>query len=144
MTARVDPALVDRLSRAVQEALVEQATARARSGRSALTRAGQEALADSVLREQLQSRLDTEVRATVLGHVQRGGVPTAFDRVLATLYGNAAAELVREPRFDCMVALQRGELACVALDTVAGRVRQVPLDHPLLRCAEQIGINLGR
>ncbi len=97
-----------------------------------------------VLREQLQVRLDTEVRAAVLGHVQRGGAPTAFDRVLATLYGNAAAALVRERRFNRMVALQRGELTSVPLDTVSGRARSVPPDHPLLRCAEQIGIYLGR
>ncbi|HSB22509.1 MAG TPA: ATP-dependent 6-phosphofructokinase [Burkholderiaceae bacterium] len=96
------------------------------------------------LREQLQSRVATEVRATVLGHVQRGGAPTPFDRVLATLYGNAAAELVREQRFDQMVTLQRGALGSVPLDAVAGRARRVPSDHPLLRCAQQIGIFLGR
>ncbi|HSB99423.1 MAG TPA: 6-phosphofructokinase, partial [Burkholderiaceae bacterium] len=97
-----------------------------------------------VLREQLQARVATEVRATVLGHVQRGGAPTPFDRVLATLYGNAAAALVREQRFDRMVALQRGAMSSVALDAVAGRTRRVPLDHPLLQCAEQIGVCLGR
>jgi len=97
-----------------------------------------------VLREQLQARLATEVRATVLGHVQRGGTPTPFDRVLATHYGNAAAELVREQRFGTMVAWQRGAMTSVPLAAVAGRSRCVPLDHPLLRCAEQIGVCLGR
>jgi len=97
-----------------------------------------------VLREQLQARVDTEVRATVLGHVQRGGAPTPFDRVLATHYGNAAAALVREGRFGTMVAWQRGAMTSVPLAAVAGRSRCVPLDHPLLRCAEQIGICLGR
>jgi len=96
------------------------------------------------LREQLQAKVATEVRATVLGHVQRGGSPTPFDRVLATQYGTAAAALVRERRFDQMVTLQRGELGSVALESVAGRTRRVPLDHPLLRCAEQIGVCLGR
>lgn len=97
-----------------------------------------------VLRAQLQARLATEVRATVLGHVQRGGTPTPFDRVLATHYGNAAAELVREQRFGTMVAWQRGAMTSVPLAAVAGRSRCVPLDHPLLRCAEQIGVCLGR
>ncbi|HEX6019866.1 MAG TPA: ATP-dependent 6-phosphofructokinase [Burkholderiaceae bacterium] len=97
-----------------------------------------------VLREQLQARLDTEVRATVLGHVQRGGAPTPFDRVLATHYGNEAAALVREQRFGTMVAWQRGAMTSVPLAAVAGRSRCVPLDHPLLRCAEQIGVCLGR
>ena len=97
-----------------------------------------------VLRAQLQARLATEVRATVLGHVQRGGTPTPFDSVLATHYGNAAAELVREQRFGTMVAWQRGAMTSVPLAAVAGRSRCVPLDHPLLRCAEQIGVCLGR
>ena len=87
--------------------------------------------------------LDCEVRATVLGHVQRGGSPTAFDRVLATLYGNAAAQLVIEGRFDRMVTLQAGALTSVPVASVAGRTRQVPADHPLLLCARQIGVSLG-
>jgi len=97
-----------------------------------------------VLRGQLQARVATEVRATVLGHVQRGGAPTPFDRVLATHYGNAAAALVREGAFGTMVAWQRGAMTRVPLAAVAGRSRCVPLDHPLLRCAEQIGVCLGR
>jgi len=97
-----------------------------------------------VLREQLQARLDTEVRATVLGHVQRGGAPTASDRVLATYYGNEAAALVRERRYGTMVAWQRGAMTSVPLAAAAGRSRRVPPDHPLLRCAEQIGVCLGR
>lgn len=96
-----------------------------------------------VLREQLQSRLASEVRTTVLGHVQRGGVPTPFDRVLATLYGNEAAALVSARRFGRMVTLRGGRLDSAPLAEVAGRNRCVPLDHPLLRCARQIGVSLG-
>jgi 6-phosphofructokinase 1 len=96
-----------------------------------------------VLREQLQSRVTTEVRATVLGHVQRGGTPTAFDRVLATHFGIAAAALVHERRGNQMVALNAGAFAIVPMSAVAGRTRRVGLDHPLMRCAEQIGVCLG-
>ncbi|MFT3717270.1 6-phosphofructokinase [Pseudorhodoferax sp.] len=95
------------------------------------------------LQAQLQPLIASEVRTTVLGHVQRGGPPTAFDRVLATQYGNTAAQLVIEGQFDRMVTLQHGRLTSVPVASVAGRSRQVPADHPLLRCARQIGVALG-
>jgi phosphofructokinase-like protein len=95
------------------------------------------------LRAQLQPLVSSEVRATVLGHVQRGGSPTPYDRVLATMYGNAAAHLVRERRFNRMVALQGGVLSSVDLGHVAGKNRLVPTDAPLLVCAREIGVCLG-
>ena len=97
----------------------------------------------NVLREQLQPLLHSEVRATVLGHVQRGGSPTPFDRVLATQFGNQAAQLVMAGRFNRMVTLQGGQLGCVDLASVAHQHRQVPLNHPLLQAARQIGVFLG-
>lgn len=96
-----------------------------------------------VLCAQLQQRLHSEVRATVLGHVQRGGSPTAFDRVLATQFGNQAAQLVMAGQFNRMVTLQQGQLGSVALADVAHQQRTVPLDHPLLQAARQIGVCLG-
>ncbi|MCI1190722.1 ATP-dependent 6-phosphofructokinase [Calidifontimicrobium sp. SYSU G02091] len=95
------------------------------------------------LRAQLQPHLKSEVRATVLGHVQRGGAPTPFDRVLATQFGNEAAHLVLRGEFDRMVTLVGADLTSVPLERVAGRNRRVPLDHPLLTCARQIGVSLG-
>ena len=67
-----------------------------------------------------------------------------FDRVLATQFGNEAASLVRQQRFDQMVVLASGSFGSVPLADVAARTRRVTPDHPLLRCAEQIGICLGR
>jgi 6-phosphofructokinase 1 len=96
-----------------------------------------------VLAAQLQPMLGSEVRATVLGHVQRGGIPTAFDRVLATRYGNEVANLVMRGELGRMVTLQGGELTSVLLDAVARGRRCIPHDHPLLRCARQIGVSLG-
>jgi ATP-dependent phosphofructokinase / diphosphate-dependent phosphofructokinase len=96
-----------------------------------------------VLRERLQPLLHSEVRATVLGHVQRGGTPTPFDRVLATQFGNQAAQLVVAGRFNRMVTLQAGRLDSVPLQDVAQRHRSVPLDHPLLQAARQIGVSFG-
>jgi phosphofructokinase-like protein len=96
-----------------------------------------------VLRTQLQPLVKSEVRATVLGHVQRGGSPTAFDRVLATQYGHHAVTLVRAGRWNEMVALQAGQLTSVPLSAVAGQNRVVALDHPLLQCAREIGVCFG-
>ncbi len=97
-----------------------------------------------VLRAQLQPQVDSEVRTTVLGHVQRGGRPTPFDRVLATQYGNAAAHLVQRGEFNRMVTLQGGRLTSVELAAVAGRNRCVPPGHPLLVCAREIGVSFGQ
>jgi 6-phosphofructokinase 1 len=96
-----------------------------------------------VLRAQLQPHLKSEVRATVLGHVQRGGSPTPFDRVLATRFGNEAAHLVQRGEFGRMVTMAGGQLGSVALADVAGRNRRVPPDHALLTCARQIGVSIG-
>ena len=95
------------------------------------------------LREQLQPLLTSEVRATVLGHVQRGGSPTPFDRVLATQFGNQAAQLVMSGQFGRMVTLQQGQLSSIALAEAGHQPRHVPPNHPLLQMARQIGVSLG-
>jgi 6-phosphofructokinase 1 len=97
----------------------------------------------NVLREQLQPLVDCEVRTTILGHVQRGGSPTPFDRVLATQYGHAAAQLVAQKRFNRMVVLHGTQIESVPLADVAGKNRHVPLDHPLLRAAWDTGVSTG-
>ncbi len=96
-----------------------------------------------VLRQQLQGLVDCEVKATVLGHLQRGGSPTPFDRVLATQFGTQAAALIRSGQFGRMVTLQGGVLGSVELAAVAGHNRCVPLDHSMLASARQIGVCLG-
>ncbi|RVT86264.1 6-phosphofructokinase [Inhella crocodyli] len=82
---------------------------------------------------------DVEVRATVLGHLQRGGAPTAFDRVLATRFGVAAAQAVVDGQFGITVALQGDRCVHVPLSAVAGQNRRVPAGHELLRCAQALG-----
>jgi ATP-dependent phosphofructokinase / diphosphate-dependent phosphofructokinase len=96
-----------------------------------------------VLQQQLEPMLDTEVRATVLGHVQRGGAPTPADRVLATLFGSAAADLVMEGAWGMLVGLQQGRLTRLPLSDAAGQTRRVPADHPLLLAARRIGVSFG-
>lgn len=97
----------------------------------------------AVLQQQLQPLLSSEVRSVQLGHVQRGGSPTAFDRVLATRFGYHAAQLVAQRRFGCMVALAGDRCTEVPLADVAGRNRTVPPDHPLLQAARGLGVCLG-
>ncbi|MEG0000652.1 MAG: ATP-dependent 6-phosphofructokinase [Comamonas sp.] len=96
-----------------------------------------------VLRERLQPHLKSEVRTTVLGHVQRGGDPTPFDRVLATRFGHHAAQLVIRGQFGRMVTLQGGEITSVEISAVANVQRTIALDHSLLVMARDIGISLG-
>lgn len=100
--------------------------------------------AGQVLREALQPHVKSEVRTTLLGHVQRGGSPTAFDRVLATRFGVEAVALLGAGRFDAMVALQDGHCTAVPLAEVAGRTRTVPGDAPLLAAARALGVSLGQ
>jgi 6-phosphofructokinase 1 len=97
----------------------------------------------ALLAHQLQPLLHSEVRATLLGHVQRGGSPTPFDRVLATRFGWHAAEQVRQGRWGHMVVLQGDRLGVVPLADVAGRNRPVPADSPTLAAARALGVCLG-
>ena len=95
------------------------------------------------LRALLEPGLRSEVRATLLGHVQRGGTPTAYDRVLASRFGHAAALMALRGEFGSMVALQADACIGVPLQDVAGRIRQVPAQHDLLLTARAMGICLG-
>lgn len=96
------------------------------------------------LANEIKGRIDLEVRCTVLGHVQRGGTPTAFDRVLGTRLGSFAVQAAAEGRFGVMVALRTPDITLVPLKELAGVVRRVPTESQLIRCAESIGINMGR
>jgi len=84
-----------------------------------------------------------ETRATILGHLQRGGSPTPFDRILATRYGVAAAERVAAGRFDEMVALQGNRIVSVPIEEIGGKTKTVPVDSGLLDVAESVGTSLG-
>ena len=95
------------------------------------------------LQAQLQPLVDSEVRATVLGHTQRGGTPTPYDRVLATRFGYHAAQLARAAQWGRMVALQADACVSVPLHSVAGRSRRVAVDHPLVQAARGLGVCLG-
>ena len=94
--------------------------------------------------EELARLTNLETRFTVLGHLQRGGSPTPYDRVLATRFGSMAVELVEAGKWGRMVAIQRGRMTSVALDEVAaGSSRTVDVKGDLVRAARGIGTTFG-
>jgi 6-phosphofructokinase 1 len=84
-----------------------------------------------------------ESRVVVLGHLQRGGPPTSFDRVLGTRFGAAAARLVRRGAFGRMVALMPPDVESVPIRDAIGRRRVVPVDSDIIQSAREIGISFG-
>ncbi len=97
----------------------------------------------SRLARQLQKLTGVEARVTSLGHVQRGGIPSAFDRALCTLLGAKAADLLAERRFNTMVAYRAGECIPVPLTEVVGRRKLVPPDHPLIKAGRGMATCFG-
>ncbi len=84
-----------------------------------------------------------EIRETVLGHVQRGGGPTAFDRILATLFGVKAFDLVMEGNFGRMVALKNNQVTSVTLEEATKDYNHVNVSGPLVTAARGLGITFG-
>lgn len=82
----------------------------------------------NILGKELERRLGIETRVTILGHVQRGGSPTAFDRVLATRFGVAAVQLVHAGEFGKMVALQGNRVTSIQLDSAVNQLKKVDDD----------------
>lgn len=102
----------------------------------------QEPVASRIAR-QLQQLTGIEARVTSLGHVQRGGEPTAFDRVLATRLGTSAGKLLAEGTYDVMVALQGERVVPVPLEEVAGIKKLVPKNHPWIETARLVETSFG-
>lgn len=92
----------------------------------------------------LESRIkDQEIRATILGHIQRGGTTSTYDRVLSTRYGAAAAELINQGKFGHMVCLKGDEICSVKLEDVIGKEKYVDPNHELVRISKNMGIGFG-
>jgi 6-phosphofructokinase 1 len=102
----------------------------------------QEAMASRVAR-QLQQLTGTEARVTSLGHVQRGGSPTPFDRLLCTRLGTMAGVLLAKGKYNVMVAVKGDECVPVPLENVAGAKKIVPPDHPWVQTARLVSTCLG-
>lgn len=91
----------------------------------------------------LEARVDADLRVTVLGHIQRGGSPSAFDRVLGTRFGEAAAELVAQGGFGRMVSLRCGEIVDVPIAEAIATPKRVDPEGQLVRTAQAIGVCFG-
>ena len=95
------------------------------------------------LTQQLEALTGQESRLTILGHLVRGGTPSAFDRVLSTRLGTTAAELAESGQYGVMAAVRGEAIVPVPLEEVAGRKKLVPLDHPWIHSARLVDTCFG-
>lgn len=93
--------------------------------------------------EEIAERTGRETRDLVLGHLQRGGGPIAYDRLLALRFGTAAVKLMAEGHFGCMVALDPPEVRAVPLGEAVAKTKLVPLDGDVIQTARAMGVCLG-
>jgi len=93
---------------------------------------------------EIARRLEIETRTVVLGHVQRGGTPSPFDRILGSRFGTKAVELVEQGCFGQMVALRGREVEAVAIEEAVGQLNLVDPWGGLIRTAEDLGVMVGR
>ena len=92
---------------------------------------------------QLQELVGVEARSVVPGHIQRGGSPSAYDRVLSTQFGVHAAQLIRDEHYGVTVALKGNKIVHNDLKDIAGVPKPVPMDDPVVVTARNMGINMG-
>jgi 6-phosphofructokinase 1 len=92
---------------------------------------------------ELEEATGLESRVTVLGYLQRGGTPSAYDRILATQYGTAAAQFLAEGKFGNLVSIQNGEIVAVPLENIAGKIKNIPEDHHMIQSARDLGTSFG-
>ncbi|HEY8378248.1 MAG TPA: ATP-dependent 6-phosphofructokinase, partial [Nannocystis sp.] len=95
------------------------------------------------LARQIAERTGRETRSLVLGHLQRGGSPTAYDRLIALRFGAAAVRCVAEGRFGTMVALDPPDIRAVPLEEAVRDIKRVPVDSDTIRTARDLGISFG-
>ena len=95
------------------------------------------------LADLIAARTEYEVRSTVLGHVQRGGAPCAFDRELATRFGVRAVELIAEGKFGHVAALDNGKIVAKPIEKAIKKLKLIDPTGELVRTAQNIGIELG-
>lgn len=95
------------------------------------------------LAEDINRQTGLDCRAVVLGHIQRGGTPTPHDRTLATMFGHAAIELLAGGVKNRLVVWKASGISSVPLASIAGKIRTVPRNHPLIKAAKAIGATFG-
>jgi 6-phosphofructokinase len=95
------------------------------------------------LASDLEKLTRVESRVTILGYIQRGGIPSAYDRLLATRLGTACAQFIQNEQYGIMVAARGDGVEAVPLEDIVGKRKAVPLDHPWLVCARSVGTCMG-
>ena len=93
--------------------------------------------------KELENATGLESRVTVLGYLQRGGTPVPYDRVLATRFGVHACHMAANGEFGKMVAIQNDNICSVPLEEVSGKIKNVPLNHELIKAAREVGTCFG-
>lgn len=93
--------------------------------------------------KEIQEATGLETRCTVLGHLQRGGSPDAFDRYMATLFGSTAADYLARGEFGKILVWQNNQITGIPLRDVASQVKSVKKDEPLVEAAKKTGICFG-
>ncbi len=93
---------------------------------------------------QITEQTGMESRVTILGHVQRGGTPCPFDRILSTKFGTAASDLIAKQRFGEMVCLHNNKISSIPITDAVNSLKLVKPDGDLVRTAEAVGISFGR
>ena len=119
------------------DAVLDEESARKRREQSSYPTVGYKLAAE------LEALTGQETRVTVPGHYQRGGPPCPYDRILATQFGTAAAELIVKRQYGRMVAVQEGRICSIPLDEAASQTKFLPTDHPMIQVARDLGISMG-
>ncbi len=93
--------------------------------------------------DEIEKITGIETRVTVLGHLQRGGRPVPYDRILSTRFGVAAVELINKNEYGKMVSLQGSSITSIPLEEAVNKIKTVPPDGELVRIAKSIGVGFG-
>ena len=128
---------------AVAEGAMDKEEAKLKKKEREAKRAKEHFSSSAFVAQQLRDLVGVEARSVVPGHIQRGGTPSAYDRVLSTQFGVHAAELIRDGVYGVTVALKGNKIGHNKLEDIAGVPKLVPEDHEMIRLAKNVGISFG-
>ena len=128
---------------AVAEGAMDLEEAKMKKKEREAKRAAEHFSSSAYVAQLLRDKVGVEARNVVPGHIQRGGTPSAYDRILSTEFGVHAAELIRDGVFGVTVALKGNTITHNPLIEVAGVAKPVPVDHHMVQTARNIGICFG-
>ena len=132
------------LEKRKEKAREDEDSEKAKKIKSELKSYKSKVIGDTVqLAHELEQLTRVESRLTILGHLQRGGIPSAYDRLLATRLGTACTRFIEEGTFGVMVASQAEGVVAIPLEEIVGKRKTVPLDHAWIRSARAVGTCMG-